>query len=280
MAKIRERRPRFNISRITELRRQLRDDAFFAFYGARLDEHGFQLLLHTVGQLIPHVSDQVMQDSLQHLVGQVLTGDVLRETAWRLAGNVERLRHGVPALPWNGQVGKEWVPCHIVGFEPVDRTYRSGDRCASFTLQILAGSPCPRLITKEWPYKFCFMLARRMGYTATRGARPLGDVSELVNLRLLAQLDPALSWPGQPGFDKLHCGGALLQWNKSVIGRRFRTFENRPWPCPRNYNWRCYQCHVGFDQCIAATHPVTMQIGPAPTQEAEHVALSSQGESA
>jgi hypothetical protein len=256
---VNERKPVYSVEKITRLRHRLRDRVLFEFCGLRLGGDVWTRLMATLLKAMPRVSEQTLQDSLQHLVGQTLTPAVLTETAWRFAGNLDRMRRGIPAAPWNGQIGVEWVPCQIVRFAPSERRSGRGDQMASFDLRILAGSPCPCLITKELTYKFCYMLARRLGYTSGRGKRPLADVSELVNLRMLIKLEPGLSFE-RPGFDKFWCSGSLLKWNKDIIGRRYRELNNKPWPCPRGFRHRCYQCHVGFDQCLAATHPTTLRL--------------------
>lgn len=267
-----QRRPTYQISQITSLRRELRDYVLFEFYGANLDGHGLARMKQLLHRRLSGIPEQVLHDSLQHLVGQTLTEQILADTAWRLAGNWRRMQQGIAALPWTVQQGQEWVPVHVTAMQMLERRPTDRDQRLAFSLQVLAGSPCPRLITKSWSYKFCFMLGRRLGYTSRRGHRPMLDPAEIVNLRMLVLLDPEYCRDGQPGFDKIHCGGSLLKWNKRVIGKRHRIVDNKPWPCPQGFRWRCFQCHVGFDQCEAATHRMTIPAGPLQgTQHASSV---------
>jgi len=162
------------------------------------------------------------------------------------------LQQGNPVLPWTAQRVREAVPVQVMHCELSQS--RRGSWGGDFRMRIMAGTSCPMTISRWWSQGFCGLLARRAGYTSLRHGYPFAHISELVNMRLLAQLDPEHSRDDAPGFREIGCTGALQKWNKRIIQFRFRKQGKEHWPCPRGYEHYCHECHVGYLDCPAATH--------------------------
>jgi len=248
---------RRSISRILQLRDRIADKGFEMFYGYTPVGGAFDDLVDQVHRCLSKVRKPVLRTSLEHLAGQRLDRQTIYDTAWRLAGNMERLRQDEPVLPWSRQKCREWVPIQVMSYEP--HATKRGQLGGMFRVRILAGTPCPMILRVFWPITACTMIARHCGYTARWHAYPFADRSELVNMRLLALIDPELCKPNQPRFFKVASAPALLKWNRNIIQKRFRKGGNKPWPCPLDYTHRCFECHVGYLDCPAATHRETIR---------------------
>jgi len=246
--------PRYNIKRIVAVRDTLLNDDLSDFIGfVPIGEH-FEELVDRLCVAFPRVRRFVMWDSVRDLAGKLLTHDVLRDTLWRLSGNIRRLRDGHFVPPWHVQLEKEWMPAQVVAYQPEKST--RGKIGGRYTLRILAGTACPLMVRKFWPRRFARYIALGAGYTRRGGEYVMGDISELVNLRLWLRIDPELCRPGAPSFDEVGCTAGLLSWNRDLIKKRFR----RGFVCPRGYDHHCYKCPVGYLECPAATHKETIDV--------------------
>lgn len=248
--------PRYAYRTIAKARKRLLEDLLIEFYGVTPDETYLRALSGAFVSVMPDIVPQAVYESLLYLAGTELTPELIREVVFRLTGNRGRLRDGFSACPWSGQAALEWVPVQVMDYRYEQTIAKKPGSC--YTLKVIAGTPCPGTISKFWGRGFCFMVARRLGYTATWRKYPLSHPAELVGLRLLVLLDPDLC-KGQPAFNKIACTSALLKRNREIIMNRFRTSSNGPLPCPRGYNHRCVECFVGYDKCEIATHPTTQE---------------------
>lgn len=246
--------PRYNIKRIFKLRDWLTDDIVSEFSGCTPRGEAFDEMVTKLTYALGKVDQRVIHESVRNVAGTLVTDDVLFRMNWRLAGNLQRLRDGIPVPPWHVQPEKEWVPVQFVSYAPEQN--RHGKPGGLYTMRVLAGTACPIRITKFFTTRFAQAIAMRAGYTTLRGKSPFGHPSELVNLRIWVQLDPKFCRPGLPGFDQYGCSSGLKKHNQSIIKKRFR----RGWRCPKNYDHHCFECHVGYQECDAATHQRTYQI--------------------
>ncbi len=252
---------KYSIPRVLKIRDKLASSAFIQSYGAIPKGKDFEGLIAKVVKDLPGVDYDTIFDSIHGLAGQRLTTQLIFNTCWRLAGNLPQLRCGVSVPPWTTQDCKEWVPIQVTSHQ--FGTTPFGKAGGRFRMRVLAGSPCPLFITTFWNTSACIMIARRAGYTAVWHDYPFSHNSELVNMRLLVLIDPERCMPGRPWFFEVDCPDSLKKWNRRVIQRRFRRSGNKVWKCPRGHNCRCYECHIGYTECPAATHrETTDQICP------------------
>lgn len=226
--------------------------------GQTLRGEDFSEFVTQIHRLLPKgIPKDLVFDSLQYLAGTRLSERELEDLSWRLAGNLRRLRNLRPVQPWFTQAQQEWVPVQVLSGQPY-RTKRYGKPGMIFQLQILAGSPCPLTIDHFWSRGFCRLIASRIGFSAPWGDYPFLSEYQLVSTRLYVLVDPEKSVGGKPGFNQVKetQPGGILSWNKELLKLRARRGG---FTCPQNYPaaHRCFQCHVGMDQCPAATHEET-----------------------
>ena len=247
--------PRYNLQRIVTVRDYLVRYTLAEFTGFAPTGPHFEDFVAALCDGLPRVDWQVMCDSVRDLAGVLLTEDVLRDTAWRLAGNISRLREGTPVPPWhNTQRGPEWMPAQIVSYQPARNKW--GRPGGDFRFRILAGTACPMVIGRFMTKSYCRRMAREAGYTSQRHDYPLGHISELVNLRAWLKIDPGQCRPGIPGFERSRSSSGLFKWNRAIIKKRFR----QGWVCPYDFDHHCHQCPVGYQDCPAAVHRETYHV--------------------
>ena len=245
---------RHNVPRVLILRDKIVSDVFGQYLGARPEGDDFICLVRDVADYL-RLRRSVVMDSLRVLAGQRITLQLAATTAWRLAGNIRSLRKDVPAPPWSFQHAAEVVPVQVMSCT-VQQTVK-GRMMHVVRLRVMAGTPAPMVLFSWWSKSFCYILSRRLGYTSYRGDFPFSHPDELVNLRMLVLLDPSLTRDGRPGFKEVKGSQGLKKWNRAIIEKRFRRQGDKAWPCPNGYTHYCYQCHVGYVDCEAATQRVT-----------------------
>jgi hypothetical protein len=249
--------PRFNLPAIEDKREQLATAAM-DYVGTELVGGQFDRMVVELRELLPGVDVQVVKQSLYTLAGGMLTSSLAMQTAWRLAGNIGRLKAGEPAGPWTRQDRFEWVPMQVIEVLP-GRNHRKEFGNYIHT-RVLAGSACPFRLISFWNNKKCGFMASRLGfsspYNKSKGEKVFYNRAvELTNMRLLGLLDPELTREGKPGYWRTACTPGLLAWNKRLLLARAHVDP----PCPEGYNHQCYQCPVGYDRCPAGCHPATWE---------------------
>lgn len=250
---MRERRS-YSIPSILKLKRKICDDLdVLGFIHTSPEGDEFEGFVDVIHQLLPkRIERDVLYRSLRHLAGEELTTQVMKDMAWRLAGNVHRLKALQPVLPWSGIAEPEWVPAQITKTRKWMTRSRKAGRIVTF--QILAGTPCPLTTEKFWSTKYARFLSSYLGFTKyTNSKYPFRDIRQMVNFRLYLQIEPGLE---EIEFDQIDVPGSFKEWNREWLKIRSRQHDFR---CPRNYplHHPCYLCHVGKDQCAAAVHPHT-----------------------
>lgn len=254
--------PRYNLARVFTLRDLLANDVLTDFCGFAPSGEHFEELVDRITKTLGRVTRRVVWDSVRDVAGQLLLDDDIYRMSWRLAGNLTLLRSGTAVPPWHVQQQSEWVPVQIIAYAP--STSSRGAIGGDFALRVLAGTSCPIRIIRFFSGGFARVLATRLGYsTKRRGRYKLGSISELVGLRMWIGVEPHLCKPGKPDFEQVGCSAGLRNWNLSVIKKRFRI----GWQCPHDYDHYCYQCHVGYLDCPAATHRETMDVSTSEPAE-------------
>lgn len=217
----------------------------------------FRRLLQIVSEALPQdVDGDALEDSLQHLVGIPLTTQILADTAWRLAGNIQRLQDHRAVPPWHVQRFREWVPMQIHACRR-GRNQR-GNMGAFFSFRVVGGTPCPLSIYKWWSSAQCYFFCREMGFSrySKTAKYPYSAPEQFVNLRLYGLIDPELSGR-EPMFHRVAFLPRLRKWNVEIIRRRFRVDEG--YKCPKGYgpDFDCRHCDAGYQgalKCLGATH--------------------------
>lgn len=246
-----------DISRVLKLKARIESDAnLLGFVGSVPKGRDFQELVNYFKCLMPaSVSRSVLEDSLFSLSGQSISQELLAETAWRLAGNLPRLRQGYAVLPWTHQARREWLPVHLT--HAAKEFSSRGRPLVRYRAVVLAGSPTACKVDKVWPQRYLPIIARYIGFTRTAGAHPFQHYLQLVGLRMRVLFDPEHQ-SSTPMFEQVDekQPGNVLAWNEMIMGWR----QRRTWVCPEKFvlpEHPCHLCHIGLDRCKAAVHPQT-----------------------
>ncbi len=247
--------PAFPLVRVSKLRKELAEVALLRFYGCPIRGDNFQSLAATLAKSLKlkGAARDALADSLRYLLGRDFDMDVGRELAWRLAGNLERLKAGEPVPPWTAQRGLEWVPVQVTGGRKSWKKAEKGRMRFGWTylFTVLAGSPTGRDIRQWWTTDKAAVVGARLGFSR-KPPYHREDMDELVGLRFCALLDPKLSDRG-PGFHHIHCPSTFEEYNREVIKKRRRI----DFACPEGFPHSCSQCFVGTRECPAAVHRET-----------------------
>ena len=244
----------FNINSVMRVKRTVQDSPeVVKFIGADLSVEDYAELVDCLEGVLPSgISRPAIYDSLLHLVGRTLTSEELPKIAWRLAGNLSRLRRHEAVPAWTTQTSLEWVPAQIVE-SLLGRDYKQ-TLGSTFSFRILAGTSAGLIVSKFWTARYCGFLSGSMGFTRSYGKYPYSDLIELVGLRLYLLCDPEHSG-NRPGFNSVRVTPSLEDFNKDKIKIRLRD----GFDCPKNFPIIrvCRKCPVGYDECPAAVHPRT-----------------------
>jgi hypothetical protein len=241
--------PRFDINGILRRRDRIVDRVIVPRIGELLQLDALQQMTAELQRVLPSgITRATLFESIRHIAGRTVQRPNGTALAWRLAGNIPRLREGVPASPWSAQLTEEWVPLQILRATPCrNQRNRIG---YNYEFRVLAGSPCPMRLTAFWAKELSRAMARRMGFSKPWGHFPYKHAVDLVGLRLLGQLDPQRSTTS-PAFYEVACPAAFQKWNRDHVLR----VRCRVDPCPRGWTHSCRTCLVGYANCPAATHP-------------------------
>jgi hypothetical protein len=203
------------------------------------------------------------------LAGRELSRPLLAEFAWKVAGNLDRLRRGEPLGPPGPPPAPEWAPFQVVAALPGRN--RRGDLGAEFAVRALAGRYCPGRSTVFWRRPAYTFLSRSLGFSRGGGPRPFTHPMQLVGLRFFGLLEPERSGDA-PGFRQVQAGAAMLEHNRAVLARRFRPPDGAD--CPFGFDGAaytpCHRCGLGYrgqdgeDACLAACRAQPLEARPCP----------------
>lgn len=230
-------------------------------YGTEVTGTHFDKLVDDFNFIFPNITKDTLYFSLMHLAGKQITREIVKETAWRIAGNIERLKDNIPISPWIQQTELEWCPIHIVRHQ-IGRGY-DGNIGNFYEYRVLAGTPTSLKFTTFWSNKYTRFISREIGYTRTRKFHfKLLHPSYLVQMRLYLLFDPLLSKDERPIAFHFHVPSACKKYNRNIIQQRFRVIS-----CPLEYKLSempCHKCPMGYDKCAAGCRPKTMLFKACP----------------
>lgn len=242
------------------------------FLGHKIEGPTFQAFVDKLHASLPKGSNVLrvtLVNSLMDLLKKELTDELLVNTCWRIAGNMERLKDQEPVNAWRRQSDFEWVPArvHEVTTEKAMRGLHN-----VFVFEALSGTVASMKFAQTWSLKktkylstfkdpkgngFGFGKSRVNARGEQKGSLLLSDVRQFCGLRCFLLLDPKES-THEPCAVEVGHSSATTAFNRELIKRR----DRRESPCIKNLGeFECYHCPYGADNCEIATHPVTYETG-------------------
>jgi hypothetical protein len=242
----------YSIREVLRLKREIENDIqALSLLGAPMETEDFEALAKSIHSILPpRIARRTVHDSLVHLAGDVVTKDLLAELGWRLAGNIPRLRMGIPVQSWHRQARDEWVPMQIVDQVPLKN--KKGDTGAIMYFRVLAGTSCTMILDRFWTYRLSKYLASKLGFSAAWGKYPFKKITELTGMRMYGLIEAQKSL-GRPYFDQINVPKSVEAYNRKMLRHRQRV----GFKCPKKYEHPCYVCPIGYDRCRCAVHPRT-----------------------
>ncbi len=246
----------YPIAQILTLRNELAQILTADFSGKTVTGESFDKFVRIIQAALPGALDyDVLRNSVQSSANVVLTPPALKTLAWRLAGNLPRLRRHRVVTQWSSQPFSEWVPIQIMD---VARERNKAKQVGG-------------LFTKFWSLRCCQYMARLFRFSKRTGSRskvvpkfPFLAVEQLVTMRFYALMEPALCREGKPGFEKMKVPASMGDWNLEQLRFRFRV--DRDHRCPERHpqSFQCHNCPLSYYQCRAGTHSRPWTERPCP----------------
>lgn len=213
--------------------------------------------------------EPTLRESLRCLAGRTPTRADLDLLAYRLVGNLDRLRMRRPVTPWVTQSVDEKALVQIAVYRPELRKTPT----TRFTVQIITGLAAGLRTQVWWDNERCAIVAAISGFD--RLPRQLMGAAipphlyeapaQLVGIYGEVLVDGAESAKaGTPLFKRFNCPDNLKKVNRELLRKRFRSTPKHP--CPKNYpaNFPCHYCPVGYLECPAAVHEQNYSTGLCP----------------
>lgn len=226
-------------------------------YSTEPTEEAFDRFVMDLYSCFPQIIRyDVFYSSVMTSAGKLMTREVIQQLAWRLAGNIKKLKAGIPVPPWTNQKELEWCPITIVKAD-LGYGYENTFGCF-YEYRVLAGSPSGLKFTTFWSKKYARFISSDLGFRKTRiGNFSCSDGRELTRMQLYLLLDPELSKEGRPIAYHYHVPASMQKHNLEIIKQRFRVT-----PCPLGYSLfqlPCISCPIGYEECKAGCHPKNYQ---------------------
>jgi hypothetical protein len=203
----------------------------------------------TIDALYRHYQGKVSLDTLTPCVEWLAgTQSSIRDLAWALAGNQDRLVQGESVFPgvW-GNTEPVFVPVQVLQVFPKDTHGRH-----TILMRVLAGYGCPGRVETRWTVKAFKYYASHpthgIGFTYPRYT--VRQPVELTLSRFYAQVSTDSDTPRVTG---IRITPALLKYNQALHSMRSRLTLT----CPYQFRHVCGSCPVGYDRCPVGTRPVT-----------------------
>lgn len=233
--------------------------------------HAFVDKLHAA--LPDHILRITVHKSVQEMLKKELTPELLLDTCWRLAGNMEKLLEQQPVPAWARQKHFEWIPVQVCD---TYTTRKLKQLTHTLTFQSLAGSVVPLKLTQNWSIKKTSYLAtfrneKHLGFGFGRshinsrgeqqGNSLFYDIRQFYGLRCFLLLDPKRSQADPIAVEVGH-SSATMTYNRKLISARDRL-QNK---CIRGLpeSLECFHCPYGADKCSLATHEFSYKKGNCP----------------
>lgn len=198
----------------------------------------------------PTVSTSAVFESVRLRAGTKFDRRVAQEFAWLLAGNVPTLVAGHAVSTWLRQDEDEIVPVRV---ESVQKSRQKNEFGFLFRCRVLAGSPCPSVISQFFSARSCHAFSRVVGFSpAPWGVLQYGGIApHFTNLMFFAHIDAERSYK-KPVFRNISVSSGMLKANKALLDVRCQQR-----PCPQNFKHTCAVCPIGYNDCSYAVHPKT-----------------------
>jgi hypothetical protein len=260
--------PTFNLAKIITLRQKLTDEVMLGDIGNKFSGQDFLELVSRIKEVLPkEVPESAISDSIKNILGVELSEKLAEDLAWRLAGNLPRLKKGIPVPVWTRQLEEEWAPIRVESVWPKTlKSKKPGIKTRSgaiIVFRFLAGFPAGKLVERFWSDVMVRHYRRTLGFSAFDANRysyggangklnlPLHDIREIGRFRFVAKVLKE-TFRDQPTFDArdIRCPPAFVKWNQTIQKRRQRV----GFTCPYNLQIMCHHCPVGWEQCSAACH--------------------------
>lgn len=246
--------PALGIARVLQLRDKIADDLeLLGFIDEMMSPDDIEDFVRRVNDLVPTAKPEAVLASSTYLATAPLTAASLKQYAWRLAANVSLLEEGKAVTPWVTQAAPEWMAMQFV--DCLIKRNRRQELVADYTLRVLSGTAAGMLIHATLNRKICGGLAKELGFGNKYKQRPnsvkhFKEFSEFVGLRIVGLFEPELCLT-TPKFWHMACPSGCKNYNRKLLKKRARL----GFKCPKGYTHPCSLCHIGYDQCSAATHP-------------------------
>mgnify|MGYP006921299420 CR=1 FL=1 len=272
-------------SKIIEAQRLLEEVVMYPYYGLTLTGETLKEFMFRVKNAVLPAGDiGAIAQSCIHLAGRPFSREQAKDVAWRIAGNLDRLKgkRGIaprPVPPWTGQCEKEWVLAEVIGssrglrkFKPKQTgphlkadglVHKHG---AELTFRIMSGPPAGKQVTKFWSFDMCAAMKVHFGFDRFDRAKynsnhtgishPYQDSTELFGMRIQVLLDPAKCTPDLVHFDEVYGTSSTIGWNRTLMEKRQRV----DYKCPKKFSdsLDCYRCHIGRNECEVAVRPLSL----------------------
>lgn len=248
--------PNINLGGVEQLRDRLYEHVFQTYEGTEIKNDVFVELVDRVRLRMHTVPRRVLELSMLTLLGRSMTFNLAMGTAWRLAGNMPRLKNSVPIDAWTRQAEAETVPVQII--EVRRQRNRWNKQGYELRKRIMAGTPAGELVMRWVSHDYACYLAFQIGFSRkiNKGVvRLYTDAHELTSMRLFVRLDPVFSKDGQLTWRQWGISTPLKRWNQEVMLARQKVTP----PCPIAARHPCKVCYLGTDACIAGCHPRTYE---------------------
>lgn len=262
--------PVISVERVLKQRDKLAS-AVAEFLGHKIVGPTFQAFVDKLHAALPNNSNilrTTLLNSVTDILKKELDADTLINTCWRLAGNMEKLKHQEPVIPWWHQKEFEWVPVRITEVTTEKKSRRELQNI--FVFHALAGSATSLKFAQTWSLRKTRYLATfkdqkgngfgfgrsRLNIRGEQKSRLLlKDFRQFYGLRCFLLLDPEKS-KQEPHAVEVGHSSATTNFNRTLIQSRDRTES----ACIKGLgNFECFHCPYGEDNCELATHAATFQ---------------------
>lgn len=253
-----------NADRVLD-RREALFNALESFVGKKISGPRFDKFVFAVYDLLPgKIEYDVLRESLRSSAGLMMTRQLLDQTCWRLAGNIQVLQQFRPVYPWARQKYREMVIAQICDVKLVRGGKKGRELGHSLSFRILTGSASALKTSQWWSLRKAHYMARfktdhGYGFKFPAPHRELvipstfKDTKQYYGMRCILILDPKMSDEDGPGFREISHSASTTAWNADMIKQRQRVAG---YECVAGFpqTVECFQCYIGRDRCGAATH--------------------------
>lgn len=241
------------------------------FLGHKIEGPTFQAFVDKLHAGMP-ANSSILRDTLlksaMDVLKKTLDAELLIDTCWRIAGNMETLKDQEPVNVWWHQKDFEWVPVKII--EATTEKGIRGGLQNMLVFRALAGSVSSMKFAQPWSLRktrylatfrdpkgngFGFGRSRLNARGEQKSRLLLSDPRQFYGLRCFLLLDPNKS-QGEPYAVEVGHSSATTGFNRALLVRRDRAET----PCMKNLGeFECYHCPYGEDNCELGTHELTYQ---------------------